>query len=372
MRALFLVTGGRWNAQARAFLLAARGLKARGHEVVLACETDCPVQVRAGEAEVPVLTLGAGSGTAATVQLRKALQERGADAVFVHSEAELFMAGSALRLLGRRAGGAAVIRRVPPFATVAEGRRARLTTRIAPTGLLFSTNADRERAAGGKHRRPAMLAPLAVDPAEHDRVKDRARDALGVPADATLIVCVHDAGNRHSVLTALRAVGALAPRHRNVHLVVLGGGRQDELRMEGAALGVNTLVSYLGAREDELAVMRAADIGWIAATGADAAALAAMDFMALRKPILAERSALLEHYVADGVGGVLLPVAESQVEMTHVAAAVAAFLARPEQRTTMGRAGRARLEREFPYEAMIRGYEEAVGGAPERGQQTVA
>ena len=81
--------------------------------------------------------------------------------------------------------------------------------------------------------------------------------------------------------------------------------------------------------------------------------------------VLAERSALTEHYIADGIAGVLLVPADT----TTTAASVAAFLAKDEQRVAMGNAGRARLERDFSYEAMIAGYEQAIGTAVERKAQ---
>jgi hypothetical protein len=368
MRALFFVSGEKWNAHARAFVLAARGLKARGHEILLACASDCPVQVRAAASELPVMSLNPEeSATGSTLQIRRALKEQGIDVVFVHSDGELMMASSAMRL-GRGAG--MVIRRIPPFSVGPEGRGARLATRIASTGLLFSTEVDRQN-ADMKRRLPAAVAPLSVDPTEHDAAAVLPRAAIGAPANSTLIICVHDGEDRHKVLAPLRALALLAPRHPELHLGILGGARQEELRMQGAALGVNAMVSYLGARDDELSVLRAADVGWVAGNG-DAAALAALDFMACRTPVLAERTALTEHYVADGIAGVLLPPVVTPADTTSVAASVAAFLAKKEQRTAMGNAGRARLQREFSYEAMIRGYEQAAAAATGGAAKTVA
>lgn len=369
MRALFFVSGEKWNAHARAFVLAARGLKARGHEVLLACASDCPVQVRAAASELPVMSLNPEeSATGSMLQIRRALKEQGFDVVFVHTDAELLMASSAMRL-GRGAG--MVIRRIPPFSVGTEGRGARLATRIASTGLLFSTEADLQNADVKGRRLPAAVAPLSVDPTEHDAAAVIPRPAIGAPANSTLIICVHDSEDKHKVLAPLRALALLAPRHPELHLGILGGGRQEELRMQGAALGVNAMVSYLGARDDELSVLRAADVGWVAGDG-DAAALAALDFMACRTPVLAERNSLTEHYVADGIAGLLLPRVDTPADTTSVAASVAAFLAKKEQRTAMGNAGRARLQREFSYEAMIRGYEQAAAAVSGAAAKTVA
>jgi len=356
MRVLFLVTDNCWSASARAFVLAARGLMARGHDVTFACETDCPAHVRASEANIAVVKLDVGaSGAGTTMQLRRALQDRGADVVFVHTDAELLIASSAVRL-GRGAG--AVIQRVPPFAIASHGRGARLATRIAPTGLLFSTEADRNAADVKRYRIPAVVAPLAVDVSEHDAVREVTKASLGAPPDCRLIVCVTDSGDKRRVFTALRTLALLAPRHPELHLAIVGAARLDELRMHGAALGMNAMVTYLGPRDDELSIIRASSVGWVAADG-DAAALAALDFMAFRIPVLAERTPLTEHYVADGIAGALLAPADP----TTTAASVAAFLAKDEQRVQMGNAGRARLQREFSYEAMIQGFEQALAAA---------
>ena len=364
MRLLFLVSDGAWSARGRAFVLAARGLSARGHDVQLACEAECPMQVAAASSQLKVASLTRGaSTTGATLELRRLLAD--VDVCFVHTEGELMMAASAAKL---GAGRCAVIRRVPPFCAVTTGAGARLISRLSPTGLLFSTAADREAADASGHRLAAAVAPLGIDVAEHDAVKAATRATLNVPPDARLIVCVHDGVEQLGVLTLLRTVALLSPRHPELRVVVIGAERAEDMRMHAAALGVSPMVTYLGPRDDELGVIRAADFGWIAAN-ADAAALAALDFMASRIPVLAPRIPLTEHYIADGVTGVLLPPADP----TTTAGSISAFLARTDSHAAMGNAGRARLQREFSFEAMIRGYEEAIGAATgARGARSVA
>ena len=358
MRVLFLVTGGAWNASARAFLVAARGLMRRGHDVVVACESDCPVHVHAQPADVPIVPFRAGrTATGEGWRLRQTIREREVDVVFVHTDAEQYVASSAVRFAR---GGARVIRRIPPFAATAGSRRRAFAARLAPAGLLFATEADRE-AAGAHHaefRVPATVAPLSVDLATHESVSAASRATLMAGADARVIVCVQDGTNPQRVLAVIRTLSLLASRHPELHLVIVGAGDTDELRMHGAAVGINAMITYLGMRDDELAILRAADAGWIAAEG-DTAAFAALDCMAFGVPIIAERTPLSEHYVADGIAGVLVDGGDA----TDIAASVAAFLARTEQRAQMGQAGRARLQREFSYEAMLDGYEAAMNAA---------
>lgn len=360
MRVLFLISDRHWNGRARAFALAASGLAARGHEVFMACAESCPVQTRLAGANLPIVPLSA-SATAAgdTIQLRRELQSRGVDVVFVHTDAEQLTVSSALRLGG---GAGAVIRRIPPFAVARQGAGARVATRLAPSGLLFSTEADLQAAAGQRYSLPPALAPLGLDTAPHDAVTPVPKASFSARPDARLIVCVNDGSDKRSVLAPMRTLSLLSPRHPELHLVVVGAPNPEELRMQGAALGINDMMTLLGSREDDLAVLRAADVGWVAAEG-DTAALAALDFMALRVPVVADRTPLTEHYVADGITGLLLPRADP----TATAASVAAFLAQRGQHAAMGAAGRSRVQREFGFETMIAGYERAMQGGSRRG-----
>lgn len=322
------------------------------------------MQVRVAGVGLPVVTLPAGTGAAGSaLHLRQLLREREVRVVFVHSETEHLAAASALRF-GR--GGGAVIRRFPPFAVARRGGGARIAARMAASRLLFSTRADCDAVAGGP-RLPAAVAPIGLDPAEHDATRPASPAELGLPSGARLIVCVHDGTDTHQVLTAMRALSLLTGRHPELHLAILGATREDELRMHAAALDIAASVSFPGTRDDELRVLRAADAGWIAAQG-DAAAFGALDFMAFRIPVIAERTPLTEHYIADGIAGVLLPTADPPL----TAAAVAAFFAKDEQRAAMGNAGRLRLQRDFPLEPMVRGFEEAAESAGRPEAQPVA
>ena len=76
--------------------------------------------------------------------------------------------------------------------------------------------------------------------------------------------------------------------------------------MHAAALGLTKIVTFAGERDDYLAILRAASLGWVIASG-DAAAFACLDFMAMKVAVLAERGPLAATYVADGITGLLLP-----------------------------------------------------------------
>jgi glycosyltransferase involved in cell wall biosynthesis len=356
VRALFYYTANRWTGSARAFAVAARGLAARGEPVIVACCADTPVEQTFAREGIEVVTLPPGGSVAGDAwRLRKVLHERFVEVVFLHTEREQLIASTAMRMAER----GAVIRRVPAGQAATSGRSAQLGSKMASSRLLFSTEADRARTKGAANE---FVAPLGVDVTRVDGLRAAARTSLGIEMETQLIVCVTTGSARTRSGTALRTLALLAERHPDMRLALVGPGADEEdVHMHAAALGVSSLVHFLGERDDLPLVLAAADVGWVAADGDDAG-FACLDFMAARVPIVAERSSLVGHFVPDGIAGVLLPPADP----SDTAATVASFLSHSDQREAMGRAGRTRAQRDFKEEAMIEGFAAAANAAGDR------
>ena len=359
MRALFYMGDNRWSGSARAFFVAARGLLARGHQVTVACCGGSRLEHRAHDANIETVLINAPESTTGSAwDLRRVLRERFVEVVFVHSERDQLIVSSAMRLAER--GG--VIRRVPAFNGLELQRIGKIALRIASAGLLVSTERELRDIDGAGWAIPPAVAPLGVDVAAYESVRPFAVGELGIRSNALIIGCIYDPSGRHRIANVFRTMALLAPRHGNLHVIVVGPGALDEeLRLHAAALGVSPVVTFLGQRDDELAVLRAASAGWIVASG-DGGAFGCLDTMALRLPVIAERSRLTAHYVADGISGVLLEPGDA----SNTASAVAAFLGHDETRTAMGNAARTRVQRDFPETAMIDGFERAGLGASDR------
>ena len=358
MRLLFVHTGGDWAGTARAFAVAARGLAARGHEVGYACVAGTTVERRTTGEQLDVIPLAPGSGARDAWRLRGVLQQRTPDAIFVHSEREQLVVSSAVRL----ASPSQVIRRISAGAGFQTGRASRIATRMASATALFNSAQERDNAAAAGLQVPSAVAPLGVEVGAYDDVRPAARETIGLPSQSRLLVCVFESSARARMSVVLRTMAQLAPRHPELRLAVVGPGSDDEnLHMHAAALGITNVVSFLGEREDERAILASADLGWVAAN-CDVAAFAYMDLMALRIPVIAEREPLAQYYVADLITGALVPASDAP----ETAALVATLLAKGDQRAAMGNAGRARVAREFPEAAMIEGFERATASAAAR------
>lgn len=359
MRVLFYHSVPDWTGSGRAFADAGRLLQARGYQVVFVCPPESAVeQALAGE-RFEIVTLQADSSWATeTMRLRQVLCDRFAEVVFVHTRREHVVAAAAARLAGR----SAVLRRTPAGATFAGGAPSRAAAWLAATGLVFTSAVERDSARAPRGVIETVVADLGIDVARYDDVRPATAKSVGAREGGFLLACVYDPASRARAATVLRTVALLSPRHPELHLALLGAGSDaEDLRMHAAALNVNRVVSHLGERDDQLAVLRAANVGWVVADH-DTGAYAALDLMALRKPVLLERGAVAARYVADGITGMHLPPGDAQA----TAAALAGVIARADDREAMGQAGRTRAARDYGERATVDALERAIVVARDR------
>lgn len=360
MRILFYHETPEWRGSARAVATLARGLSERGHSVTVVCSPDSQVEQRLELGAYEVLQLPEGSTMARSVGwLRRVLQERFVQVVCVHSDQEQLVAATAARLAGR----AALLRRVPPGTRPVSSSGARLALRFATTGFVFASEEDARNA-------PALplarLAPVVSQPgvrAEvYEAVRAAPRSALGSVGGSQLLVCAYDGTARVRAGNVLRVVALLAERHPELRLIFLGPGSEEaDLRVHAAALRITRVVSFMGERDDFLSIVALADLGWVVSAGDDGA-YALLDLLASRVPVIAERGTLAQHYVPDGIAGIVLPPGDAH----DAAAAVARLLAHGESRLAMGGAAHSRVAREYTEQAMVETFERAAAAASDR------
>ena len=365
MRVLFLSSDPHWSGSARVCATAASGRARRGYQVTFVCPPESETEERlAGVSEfevIPVETGGAWAGEAR--RLRRVLLDKFVEAVFVHTEREHLVAAAATRWAER----GAVVRRTPAGGTVEWNGASRMALRLASGGFLFTSETERQRAPRTSRALEPIVADVGVDPASYDAVQPAPTAGLGGTSSSRFIACVSDGGSLQRAATVLRTMALLAPRHPDLRLVLVGPGSDNEdLRMHAAALRIGALVKFLGEREDQLQVLRAAALGWVVADQ-DNAAYGVLDCMALRVPVLADRATVAERYVADGITGILVGAGDAPA----TAATIASLLAHDGERAAMGNAGRLRVAREFSESEMVDGFQRAIDAARDRSRWAV-
>jgi len=306
-----------------------------------------------------VFPLETTGGTFAQARrLRRVLRDRFVEAVAVHTEREHLAASIATRMAER----GAVIRRTPAGARLDVGWQTGLATRLAATGFVFATQGERDAATTPRRAMEPVVVDLGVDADAIARLAPASRIALNAGPGERILACVYEPRARGRAATVLRTLALLAPRHPSLRLVLVGrGSDHEDLRMHAAALGITDSVSLLGEREDATSVLRAAELGWVAAEQDDAA-FGALDLMACGVPVLVERGTVAQRYIADSISGVLLPPADAAAS----AAAVSSLLAHGDERRAMGQAGQARVRREHSEGLMADRFVAAVEQARDR------
>jgi glycosyltransferase involved in cell wall biosynthesis len=361
VRVLFYYSSPEWTGSARVFAAAGRGLAARGYQVTFVCPGGGVVEARAAAEGCDVIPLEAtGSALVRGWRLQRILSERFVETAFVHTEAEHVAVAVAMRMAGR--GG--IVRRSPAGARPVVGRGTRMAARLVTTGFVFTSAADADHLPAISGVRAPVIADIGIDADRYSELRAVPASALGASAVGTprVIVCVYEPTDRGSAATMLRTMALLVPRHPELHLAILGlGSRGEDLRMHAAALGITRQVSYLGERDDDLAVLRAADVGWVVAPS-DTGGYAALDFMAMRIPVLTDALSVAARYVADGITGSVIAPGDTSA----AAASIARLLAQGPERTAMGNAARARVARQYTESAMLDGLQQAADAARDR------
>lgn len=218
--------------------------------------------------------------------------------------------------------------------------------------------AEAERAAG--RSLPVTVVPPGVDVERFVPLdatgRVEARERLGLPADAELIVSISRLVPRKGFDTAIRAVAELAPRRPDLVLAIAGGGR-DDARLRKLADELDAPVRFLGRvpNDDLPALYGCADVFTMLCRNRwggleqEGFGIVFVEAAACGVVQVAGDSGGAAEAVADGETGIVIHDPDDHRE---VARRFAELLDDPARREEMGRAARRRAEREFAYDVL--------------------
>lgn len=175
----------------------------------------------------------------------------------------------------------------------------------------------------------------------------RAELDLGAGDLVAGMVTVLRHGKGHDV--AAEAVAGLRERFPHLTLLIVGDG-PDRGSVERLAAPLGDGVRLAGHRDDVMAVMDALDV-LVQPTLVDAFPTTLLEAMAASVPVVASAVGGIPEIVDDGQTGVLIP---APPDAGDLAEALGPLLEDERLRTTLGRAGRERFEREFSVEVWAR------------------
>jgi colanic acid/amylovoran biosynthesis glycosyltransferase len=172
------------------------------------------------------------------------------------------------------------------------------------------------------------------------------------PAGGIEILVSSSLRPKKGVLAAARAFAALARRFPHARLRILGDGPERhavEAAVRSAGLGERVTLAGYVAYDEHLAALARAHLFLAASRTAPdgdtegGAPVALIEAQAAGLPVVSTRHADIPEVVEDGTSGLLSP----EYDDDALTANLEWMLTHPDQWETMGRAGRARMEREF-------------------------
>ncbi|MDB4944951.1 MAG: hypothetical protein JWP97_4485 [Labilithrix sp.] len=199
----------------------------------------------------------------------------------------------------------------------------------------------------------------ALDTAEFDMqgVTPRLRQELGLSADTVVFGSqgriLPRKGYIEMVRAAKKALDQMTDAERaRVHFAVLGDTPEDirpdhlaECRALASELGITSRFSFLGFQNDVKPYVADFDVAIVPSVYPDPLPRAVIEGMALGKPVIAFDVGGVAEMLKDGTTGSLVRGVPPDVD--GLAAQMLRYLRDPELRVRQGKAGRARVERDF-------------------------
>jgi glycosyltransferase involved in cell wall biosynthesis len=354
LRILQLTGDWKWTGPAAPMLELLLALRARGHEVWLACPPPPPnetgLAARARDAgAAPALILSQGRGVrwlrdgADARRLREFCAE--SDVEIVHAwhtrDHVLGLRAAAAR---RRAGRAALVRSVKSADPIAATPWNRWLYGPGSDGLLCVSPGAARRNEALRGGRPLAGAFGAVDTGRfHPAPRSAALAAeLGLGESQRVVGIVARAQRHRRFDLLLEAMRLLAARDPEARLLVIGRGThiEETARLPARRLGIADRVIFAGYRGADYAdSLRLCDVVTLLVPGSDGGCRAVLEAAACGIPAVTTRRGALPEIVRDGETGMLV---DERAE--SLASAWAALLGHASQRARMGRAARARAQ----------------------------
>jgi len=176
---------------------------------------------------------------------------------------------------------------------------------------------------------------------------------VDIPKEALILGIVGRLAQVKDHKTLLDACHILKNRSKKYHLVVVGDGPLKlDLITYAQTLGIASNVTFTGERSDIAELMNAFDV-FVLSSVSEGISVTLVEAMACGLPVVATDVGGNPEVVLDGKTGFLVPPQDPDA----IAQKIIELLKRPNLRSTMGRAGRARAEEVFSIHKSVERYE---------------
>ncbi|MBI3802815.1 MAG: glycosyltransferase family 4 protein [Nitrospirae bacterium] len=345
-----------WGGQEIRILTEAKGFVKRGHTVVVAAPPDALIFARAQEAGLPTeaVPMQKSGYPAAVKGLLEVIEKHQIDLVHTHSSRDSWLGLFAARFSGRRPR----LIRTRHLSTPVG--RSWLSTWLyrRPDRIITTGEATRRLLIEESGLAPERIIsiPTGVDLGHFQPVPP----AAGVPA-VGMVAFLRDWKGHTYFIDAAREVLRKMPE---AAFYIVGDGPEEErLRSLLDRINLTDRIEMLGYQTDIRAVLSRLDIVVLTSYANEGVPQSLLQAMAMEKPVIGTTVGGIPEVIEEGVNGYLIPPRDSDA----CAAKILELIQQPALRAAMGRAGRARVEKEFSFDRMLDQVETVYHAALERG-----
>ncbi|HEX2721792.1 MAG TPA: glycosyltransferase [Gemmatimonadaceae bacterium] len=347
-----------WGGAERATVVLLRGLKDRGHEVLLFCN-DNLVAEKAEEQGIParICSIGGDLAVHHSFRLATALRAFTPDVFIVGTYKKLFFATLAAHL----AGVPNTIARVGLESDIPRSFKYRIALRKWTDTVVVNARRMIEPFANleGVGPKNVLLIHNGVRLSEPANDGSRLREKLGIPQGSVVIGTVARLAQQKRIDRLLEATALLPGRF---HLLIAGDGElRQELEALSQSLGVAERVRFLGQRDDVNAVLATIDI-FVVTSDKEGLSNAMLEALANGIPVISTdvsgaREALESDETEDAAGMI------ADFTPRSIATALTTLADDPALLEEMRGSARRRAENRFSLDTMLDKWEAVLGAA---------
>jgi glycosyltransferase involved in cell wall biosynthesis len=359
---LHLLSNRWWTGTAEPVLALVKGLLERQHRVVLGAPSGSQVEELARKSGIPVLEglhldphFRPSAWLLDIQRLQRFLGETPVDVLHMHLSHDHWLGVVAASLVQGLKHRQTICVRTVHTLRHSHAPTARWLLRCGANHLVTVSITLRRTLMEKLHIAGAGITviPGAVDSQRFHLAVSGAhiREELQIDPQAPLVGIVARIAPSRGHLTLVEAFAHVHRAIPEARLLIVGKGEfRPEVERRAGELGLMNTVVFAGYREDDLPeVLAALDLFVLLAPGSEGSCRAALEAMAIGKPVVAARLGALEDIVLDGETGLLIEP-HAPRPLAH---AINRLLRSPDSARHMGLRGRQRIERTFSRQRQI-------------------
>ncbi len=347
MHILHTESSNGWGGQEMRILSEAEGMRARGHEIVMAIVKGGTLATKARAAGFTVYEVDFSKSKAlhTVIQLTSIIKKHKIDLINTHSSMDAWIGGITARICRKK------IVRTRHLSTP--------TRRGLNSRLVYNTLADFVVTTSSRiitpiiqqskidHKRCKLIAtgvnPEKLNPEQKEIVAFR--EKLGITPDDCLVGTACVVRSWKGIEDFMRAAHLLRDI-RQLKWVIIGGGYLDQYKPLAIELGLHNILFFTDHMEDPSPAIAALDIFALLSTANEGISQACLQAAYLGKPLITTTVGGLPEVCKQNETGLLVPPFNPK----KVAAAVLNLYDNPELRSELGRRARSFVENKFTME----------------------